>query len=142
MTAPFMIGELARRSGRSIHTIRWYETQGLMPGVRRDSGGRRLYTEGHVGWLEFIERLRTSGMSIAQMREYAGLVKRGRASLRERLALLQAHQEGVRARMKVLKQALQILHAKRAYYERWMASDEPPPPFDVSSALSRSRSRR
>ena len=35
------IGELARRTGRSVHSIRWYESIGLVPGVRRDAGNRR-----------------------------------------------------------------------------------------------------
>jgi len=47
--APFHIGELAARTGRTVHAIRWYETQGLVPGVARDEGGRRLYGEPHVG---------------------------------------------------------------------------------------------
>ena len=64
---PLRIGELAERTGRSVHTIRWYERQGLIPGVVRDSGGRRVYHERHVSWLELIERLRFTGMSIAQM---------------------------------------------------------------------------
>lgn len=40
MSNNFRIGELAARTGRSIHAIRWYEAQGLIPGVARDSGGR------------------------------------------------------------------------------------------------------
>ena len=44
------IGELAARTGRSVHTIRWYERQGLIPGIVRDNGGRRVYHERHVGW--------------------------------------------------------------------------------------------
>jgi len=45
------IGELALRTGRTVHAIRWYETQGLIPGVARDSGGRRLYERlGYAHW--------------------------------------------------------------------------------------------
>ena len=59
------IGELSTRSGRSVHAIRWYESQGLVPGVERDTGRRRVYTELHVGWLDFMDRLRRTGMTIA-----------------------------------------------------------------------------
>ena len=69
------IGDVARRTGRSVHTIRWYESQGLIPGVVRDRSGRRTYSEYHIGWLDFMERLRFTGMPVAQMREYAALVK-------------------------------------------------------------------
>jgi DNA-binding transcriptional MerR regulator len=85
------IGELARRTGRSAHTIRWYESIGLVPGVRRDGGNRRVYDELHVGWLDLMDRLRTTGMSTAQMRAYATLVARGRATLEARRAMLVAH---------------------------------------------------
>src|SRR5215470_14698371 len=52
------IGDISSRTGRSVHTIRWYERQGLIPGVCRDGGGRRVYSDYHVGWLDLMERLR------------------------------------------------------------------------------------
>lgn len=48
------IGDIAGRTGRSVHTIRWYERQGLIPGVSRDAGGRRVYSDYHVGWLDLM----------------------------------------------------------------------------------------
>ncbi len=65
------IGELARRSGRSVHTIRWYEAQGLMPGVVRDAARRRVYAPDHLLWLELVDRLRLTGMTIAEIKIYA-----------------------------------------------------------------------
>jgi len=76
------IGELSARSGRTVHAIRWYEAQGLIPGVVRDGGGRRVYHEQHVDWLDLMERLRRTGMSIAEMRAYTALVRQGRAAVR------------------------------------------------------------
>src|SRR5688572_12846080 len=54
MSESLHIGRLAERTGRSVHAIRWYEAQGLVPGVVRDSGGRRVYTELHVNWLQLM----------------------------------------------------------------------------------------
>ena len=45
------IGKLARLTGRSVHTIRWYEAQRLIPGVRRDPQGRRVYHEQRIAGL-------------------------------------------------------------------------------------------
>jgi DNA-binding transcriptional MerR regulator len=84
MQQPLRIGEITSRTGRSIHTIRWYETQGLIPDVARDSGGRRVYSEHHIRWLDLMERLGRTGMSIAQMREYTTLAKQGGAMLEQR----------------------------------------------------------
>src|SRR5690242_21905920 len=82
-TPRLRIGELARRTGRSIHTIRWYEAQHLMPGAARDAAGRRLFSEAHVEWLALIDRLRRCGMSVRDLRTYARLVRQGKSALAE-----------------------------------------------------------
>ena len=126
MPQTLRIGDIANRSGRSIHTIRWYERQGLIPGVLRDKGGRRVYSERHVGWLDLMERLRCTGMSIAQMREYTALVKQGGATLKERRALLTGHQARVRATIERWRDALDLINAKVEFYDEWVASGARP----------------
>jgi DNA-binding transcriptional MerR regulator len=113
MSRELRIGEVASRTGRSIHTIRWYEAQGLIPGVIRDRGGRRVYSDFHVGWLDLMERLRGTGMSVKQMREYAALAKRGEATLNERHALLAAHQQRVQDNIQRWSQALALIEVDR-----------------------------
>jgi len=120
------IGEIASRTGRSIHTIRWYETQGLIPGVVRDKGGRRVYSERHVGWLDLMERLRCTGMSIAEMRKYTALARQGSATLKERRALLADHRTRVRDTIERWGEALALLDAKVDYYDEWVASGARP----------------
>jgi DNA-binding transcriptional MerR regulator len=122
----FRIGEMASRTGRTIHTIRWYETQGLIPGVIRDSGGRRRYGEHHVGWLDLMERLRRTGMSITQMREYTALAKQGDAALPQRRALLAGHQVRVREDIARRISALALIDAKIEFYDEWMANGARP----------------
>lgn len=123
----FRIGELSARTGRSVHAIRWYESLGLMPGVVRDGGGRRVYEEGHVGWLELMYRLRRTGMSIAQMRQYTALVRQGRATLKQRQEMLRAHRARVEATIADWTEALQLLDDKIDFYGEWLASGHRPP---------------
>jgi DNA-binding transcriptional MerR regulator len=111
------IGELASRTGRSVHAIRWYEAQGLIPGVVRDAGGRRRYSERHLDWLALMERLRKTGMSIADMREYTKLVKQGRATLKERQDMLAAHRERVKRTIAEWNEALALLDRKIDFYD-------------------------
>ena len=120
------IGDVAVRTGRSVHTIRWYERQGLIPGVSRDRSGRRVYSEDHVGWLDLMERLRHTGMSIAQMREYTALAKQGGATLRQRRALLAAHQARVRETIARWSEALELIGAKLEFYDEWVANGQRP----------------
>ncbi len=115
------IGEVASRTGRSVHAIRWYEAQGLMPGVARDTGGRRVYSEHHVGWLDLMDRLRFTGMSVAQMREYTELVRQGSATLKQRRALMTAHQARVQNNIAQWTEALALINAKIEFYDERVA---------------------
>lgn len=118
VTAAFRIGELAKRSGRSVHAIRWYEAQGLMPKVDRDGGGRRIYTQWHADWLQFLGRLKSTGMSIKDMQRYAALISLGDAGLAEQEDLLRAHRETVRTQMEELETACTLIDRKLKHYER------------------------
>jgi DNA-binding transcriptional MerR regulator len=140
-TTPLHIGALAARTGHSVHTIRWYEAQGLMPGVVRDGGGRRVYADGHVGWLELMQRLRRTGMSIAQMRRYTALVRQGRSTLAERQALLQAHRERVQRTIAEWQQALVLLDSKIHFYGQWQHTGKRPPLDPSNPVHSNERSK-
>lgn len=136
----FHIGELSRRTGKSVHAIRWYESLGLVPGVRRDAGNRRVYVETHVGWLELMHRLRTTGMTIAQLRAYAALARQGRATLAARRDLLLAHRERVQARLAEWRRALALLDRKVDFYGDWLATGRrPEPPAPAPAAKRKTR---
>ena len=121
------IGELAARTGRSVHTIRWYEQQGLLPPVPR-LGAHRVYSNRHVEWLELMERLRCSGMSVAELRRYTALAQRGAAQLEQTRALLLAHRERVAQKIAEWQRAQLLVEEKIAFYTRWIEQGERPPP--------------
>jgi DNA-binding transcriptional MerR regulator len=63
------IGELCAATGLSPRTVRYYEELGLLPDVRRRAGGRRVYGESELSRLRFIGRLKTLGLSLAEIRD-------------------------------------------------------------------------
>ena len=126
MPGPLRIGELSARTGRSVHTIRWYETQRLMPGVRRDTAGRRVYHEQHVGWLDLLDRLRRTGMTIRQMQQYTALVKQGGKTLAARRDLLAEHRKTVQAMIEDLSDSLQLIDSKIDFYGQWLVTGSQP----------------
>ncbi|MFL6648060.1 MAG: MerR family transcriptional regulator [Sulfurifustaceae bacterium] len=138
----FHIGELSARTGRGIHAIRWYESQGLIPGVQRDGGGRRLYNERHVSWLELIARLRLTGMSVAQMREYTALVKQGASTLKQQQALLRAHRARVKATVAEWTRALGLLNRKIEFYDEWLATGRRPAKKPEAPSIRRGEAPR
>jgi DNA-binding transcriptional MerR regulator len=65
----WQIGEVCERAGLSARTVRYWEELGLLPGVRRRAGGRRVYGEDELQRLRFIRRLKTLGLSLAEIGE-------------------------------------------------------------------------
>jgi DNA-binding transcriptional MerR regulator len=110
------IGQLAKRSGLTAHTLRYYERIGLLPYADRDRSGRRDYDASVLTWIEFLGRLKTTGMPIREMLRYAALRERGVATEAERRALLAKHRERVRAKVAELEECLSILDKKIAGY--------------------------
>ena len=68
------IGELSRRTGVNIETIRYYERSGVIPRPPRTTGGRRTYDETFVKRLSFVLRSRQLGFSLDEIRSLLGLV--------------------------------------------------------------------
>ena len=58
------IGDLARRSGLSVHTIRYYERIGLLPRADRDASGHRDYDAAILTWIGFLDRIKARAPSL------------------------------------------------------------------------------
>jgi DNA-binding transcriptional MerR regulator len=67
--AAHSIREVCARTGLSARTVRYYEELGLLPGVRRKSGGRRVYGPDEIERLGFITRLKALGLALEEIRE-------------------------------------------------------------------------
>ncbi|MFJ6996494.1 MerR family transcriptional regulator [Streptomyces sp. NPDC003090] len=112
------IGQVAERTGLSVHALRFYEQEGLFPnGVRRGPGGRRVYRQEDVDWLTVCIVLRASGMPLTALRRYTELVREGAGTARERLALMREHEERVTARIGRLTESLDLIMYKVGVYE-------------------------
>lgn len=110
------IGELARRSGLTAYTIRYYEQIGLLPVADKDASGQRNYDISILTWIEFLGRLKSTGMPIREMLRYAELRQQGVASEAERRLLLERHRDKVRADVADLQANLLVLDAKISGY--------------------------
>ena len=100
------VGEAAARVGLTTYTLRWYEQEGLVAPVGRDSAGRRRYTEADLDRLLLLTRLRRTGMPVRDMRRYAELARLGDRTRDARRALFEAHRARVLARMTELEEDL------------------------------------
>ncbi|MGV6876076.1 MerR family transcriptional regulator [Pseudochelatococcus sp. B33] len=92
------IGELSRRTGCNIETIRYYERIGLMPEPLR-RGRYRSYGPEDVGRLAFVLRARELGFTLDEVRTLLGLAASGQASCAVARDLAEVHLKDVRTRI-------------------------------------------
>ena len=110
------IGEAARESGLSADTLRYYERIGLIGPVARAAGDQRRYTGRDLAWIEFLKRLRATGMPIALMKRYADLRREGPSTLVLRRGLLEGHGRATRIRIDELRADLRAIEDKIDHY--------------------------
>ena len=67
------IGQLAKRAGLNIQTIRYYERRGLMPAPQRRESGYRYYLDEDLSRLEFIKHAKSLGFSLREISELLAL---------------------------------------------------------------------
>lgn len=113
-----LIQRFAALTGLSAHTLRYYEKIGLLRPVQRDGNGHRHFTEADVEWVQFIKRLKDTGMALQDIRNYAELRAAGTGTLAQRRALLCTHAQQLEARLALETAHLQRLQEKIAVYDR------------------------
>ncbi|PYE42783.1 MerR family transcriptional regulator [Paenibacillus barcinonensis] len=91
-------GQLAKRTGVSMATLRYYEDSGILPAPHRSSNGYRVYTEDYLVKVKFIKDAQTLGYSLKEIQETLGLLSQEdmekdtlKALVRERIADIEQH---------------------------------------------------
>ena len=111
------IQQMVIATGLSAHTLRYYERIGLIQPGRDHSSGYRSYTEQDVNVIEFIKRLRATGMPVREMVHYTDLLRQGETTIAARLDLLKQHRRRVEDAQREADQHLAAITAKIAYYQ-------------------------
>lgn len=93
------IGDLSRRSGVNIETIRYYERVGVLPRPARQPNGRRTYGEADARRLGFIRHARDLGFDLASVRTLLALQEQPEASCENASRIAQAQLETVENRI-------------------------------------------
>ncbi|HKH68263.1 MAG TPA: helix-turn-helix domain-containing protein [Reyranella sp.] len=103
------IGILARRSGVQAETIRYYESEGLLPKPERTAGGYRLYGASDIERLSFIRQARELGFKVDSVRRLLSLADRKVDTCEEVRALATAHLGEVRTKLADLRRMERVL---------------------------------
>ena len=113
----YTIGEMAKRLGVAPSTLRYYDKEGLLPGVGRSDGGMRVFRDSDFEALKIIHCLKASGLQIREIREFIRLVSLGDQSIGARLALFRKRKAEVEKQMAELRETLDVVNFKCWYYE-------------------------
>jgi DNA-binding transcriptional MerR regulator len=114
----FSPGDAADRTGLSLDTLRYYEREGLIGPVRRDAGGRRLYSDGDLAWLDVVTCLRRSGMGIADLRRFLGVLRGAETASMEPVEVLRLHRSRLVEDIEHIRAAISVIDGKIDHYER------------------------
>src|SRR5215208_1166427 len=118
------VQEAAEATGLSAHTLRYYERVGLIHPIDREQNTHRRYTADDVGWIDFLTKLRATGMSIKDMQKYAELQRRGDETLPERVKMLKSLRDKVEAHMDELNEHLKLIYYKIEIYQQIVTEKE------------------
>lgn len=112
------IAQVSKQFQLSADTLRYYERIGLIPPVRRTSGGIRDYTEEDCRWIGFSKCMRSSGLPIEAIVEYVSLFQLGDQTVDARKQILIEQRSHLEQKIAELQQTLERLNRKIEHYEQ------------------------
>lgn len=115
----YTIGQVSEMFHLPISTLRYYDKEGLFPGLKRQSGIRQ-FSEDELEALRVIECLKASGLGIAEIKYYFELCSEGSSTYQKRKALFEMRKSSVEKEIAALRKTLDMLRYKCWYYEKAM----------------------
>lgn len=112
----YSIAEFSKLTGLSIHTLRYYEYEQLIVPMRNKNNIRR-YSDKDIAWIDFIKRLKDTGMPIKKIKEYAKLRSKGDITLSKRMEMLIQHYGFLEKQISILQEHKEKLDQKIKYYQ-------------------------
>ena len=97
------VGQLAREAGINSESVRFYESQGLLPEPPRSAGGYRVYSQDSLLRIRFIKRAQDLGFSLKEIRELLSLSEDTASDCAEVRALAQTKVEEIAQKIQALQ---------------------------------------
>ena len=120
----YTVKEVADILGISVHTVRYYDDRGLIPGTKRDKSNQRLFSDDELEWLFVSVTLRSTGLSVKEIQRYIALYQQGDSTVGERYALMEAQRQKILEEIENLHYRLRLLERKAEHYRKLMAGEE------------------
>ncbi|MFQ3708851.1 MerR family transcriptional regulator [Staphylococcus equorum] len=103
--------------GINSSAMRYYEKEGILPVVKRDKNGNRIYTDENIIWLKFIKLLRDTDMGIEDIKRYVYLFNQGLSTIEKRRDILSEHKQKIKNEIKDKLDCLDQINYKLGVYD-------------------------
>jgi len=113
----YSIGQVAQKTGLTTHTLRYYEKEGLLPFVRKNSSGLRVFSDNDLGWLAMIECLKETGMPLKGIKQYIDWFEEGDSTLPQRLEMFCSQKEKIEGQIALFQKHLAKIEYKISLYQ-------------------------
>lgn len=113
----YTIKEVAEKTNLTIPTIRYYETEGVLPPIERSESGNRIFSDSDIGWLHLICCLRGTGMPIKKIKQFVKWCLEGDDTIDQRIEMLIEHGNSVDEQIKVLSEYKAAIEWKINYHK-------------------------
>lgn len=120
----YTVKEVAELLGVSVHTVRYYDDKGLIPGTKRNAANQRLFDDMEVEWLFVSLTLKNTGLSLKDVKHYIELYQQGDSTLPERYEIMKKQKEKTLQEMEELKLRLAVLYRKIDHYGKLLEGEE------------------
>ena len=112
----YTVNDVAKKTGLSTYTIRYYAKEGLLPMVERCSNGTRLFKESDLESIYMIECMKRCNMSIKEIRDFTNWTMEGDSTIDKRLKLFQDKQSILECELVKLQETLDAIKYKQWFY--------------------------
>lgn len=113
----YSIGEVAQKTSIPASTLRYYDKHGLLPFVDRNQNGQRSFKDNDLNFLEVINCMKKSGLTIAQIRHFINLCMQGDMTLEQRYDFLDKEEKVLMKKIETLQAQLDFLRYKKWYFK-------------------------
>ena len=112
----YTIGQVSEMFGLPVSTLRYYDKEGLFPGMRRESGIRK-FDETAIEALRIIECLKKSGLEIKEIKQFMAWCAEGSETYTLRRDLFLKRKKAVEEEIERMERTLALINYKCWYYE-------------------------
>lgn len=114
----YSIGQVSKITQITTDTLRYYDKIGLLPFVKRNQVGHRMFSENDLKYLEVIQCLKQSGVPVKEIGQFVEWTMMGDTTLALRKSFFSEKESQLESKIKTLETMLAFLKWKKWYYEQ------------------------